>query len=303
MWFKNLSIYKLTENFDLTPTELEDRLAALPFRPCAAHEPFSFGWTPPLGDSSSQRLHVVGHFIMICARKEEKVLPPAVVNELLQYKTGEAEEKQNRKLSRKEKTAIRDELVFDLLPKAFSFSRKWHAYIDVKDGWLIVDAASAKNAEDLLSLLRKCLGSLPVRPVQTLNRPSAVMSQWLSTQQTPDDIVIEDECELRAPEQEGGIVRCRRHDLTAPEIKSHLDNGKEAIRLALTWDDRLAFVLDESLAVKRLRFLDLIREQATENAAETEAERFDADFAVMTAELSRFLPRLAALFGGEAEAG
>lgn len=302
MWFKNLSVFRLTEAFTLTSEELEQKLEALAFRPCGPHEEFSFGWTAPLGKTSVQRVHNTNGFLMLCVKKEERVLPASVVNELVQEKITEKEEQQARKLSKKERTEIKDELIFDLLPKAFTFSRKIYAYIDPKGGWIIVDAASAKSAEDLLSLLRKSLGSLPVVPLNTIDKPTTVMTQWLLDNQAPDDIVIEDECELRSPEEAGGIIRCKRHDLALPEIKNHLDTGKVVIKLAVSWADRLAFIVDENLSIKRLRFLDLIQDQVSDIETDTEAAQFDVDFAIMSEELAKFLPRLVELFGGENKA-
>jgi len=299
MWFKNLSVFRLTEDFTWSAAELEEKLATLLFRPCTGQEESTFGWTSPLGKSSDQLVHSSNGFLMICGKKEEKVLPAQVVNEMVQEKILATEEEQGRKLSKKERSAIKDELIFELLPKAFTFSRKTYAYIDPKGHWLVVDAASAKKAEDLLSHLRKCLGSLPAVPPNTIEKPAATMTQWLISNQTPSDITIEDECELRAPEEEGGIIRCKRHDLALPEIKNHLDTGKVAIKLALSWADRLSFILDEHLAVKRLRFLDLIQDQVTDIDTADEAEQFDVDFSIMSAELANFLPRLLELFGGE----
>ena len=299
MWFKNLCVFRLTEALEFSPEELAQKLEPMAFKPCGPHEESSFGWTSPIGKAASQLTHGGNGFIMVCGKKEERVLPASVVNEMFQEKVLEAEEKQGRKLSKKERTTVKDELIFDLLPKAFTFSRKIYAYIDCKGGWLVVDTASTKSAEDLLSLLRKCLGSLPAVPLNTVEKPTAIMTQWLTEQQTPNDIAIEDECELRSQEEAGSIVRCKRHDLALPEIKNHLDSGKAVIKLALNWDNRLAFILDEHLAVKRLRFLDLIQDQVAEIATDNDVEKFDADFSIMTAELANFLPRLLALFGGE----
>ncbi len=298
MWFKNLTIFRLSEAFTLTSDELEQKLEALSFRPTGPHEEFSFGWTAPIGKTSGQLVHGSNGFMMVCGKKEEKVLPSAVVNEMVQDKILEAEDREGRKLSKKERSVIKDELIFELLPKAFTFSRKTYAYIDPKGGWLIVDAASAKSAEDLLSSLRKCLGTLPAIPLNTVEKPSMAMTGWLLNNQTPDEITIEDECELRSPEEEGGIIRCKRHDLAVPEIKNHLDSGKLVIKLAVNWADRLSFVIDEHLSIKRLRFLDLIQDQVADIEAGNEAERFDADFSIMSLELSNFLPRLLELFGG-----
>ena len=302
MWFKNLSLFRLTETFTLTPEELEQKLEALSFRPCGLHEEFTFGWTPPLGKTAQQLVHHTNGYMMLCLKKEERVLPSAVVNELVQEKISEKEELQGRKLSKKERTEVKDELIFDLLPKAFTFSRKIYAYIDPTGGWVCVDAASAKSAEDLLSLLRKSLGSLPAVPLNTLDKPSTTMTQWLLNNKAPDDITIEDECELRSPEEAGGIIRCKRHDLALPEIKNHLDTGKEVIKLAVSWADRISFIIDENLSVKRLRFLELIQDQVSDIETDDEAAQFDVDFSIMSAELANFLPRLIELFGGENKA-
>jgi recombination associated protein RdgC len=301
MWFKNLSIFRLTEAFTLTTEELEEKLEAVAFRPCGSHEVFSSGWISPLG-KAAPLVHSANGFMVICTKKEERVLPASVLNEMVLEKIAETEEEQSRKLSKKERTAIKDELIFELLPRAFTFSRKLYAYIDVKGGFLVVDSGSSKSAEDLLSLLRKCLGSLPAVPLNTVEKPIATMTQWLLTQQTPKDITIEDECELRAPEEAGGVIRCKRHDLSLPEIKNHLDIGKQVIKLALNWDDRLSFILDENLSVKRLKFLDLIQDQVTETNADDEAARFDVDFSIMSLELANFIPRLLEIFGGELKA-
>ncbi len=302
MWFKNLSIFRLTEDFTLSPEDLEQKLGALSFRPCGNQEESTFGWTSPLGKTSEQLVHAANGFMMICGKKEEKVIPAAVVNEMVQEKILEAEDQQGRKLSKKERTVIKDELIFELLPRAFTFSNKTYAYIDPKGGWLIVDAASSKKAEDLLSLLRKCLGSLPAVPLNTIEKPIATMTAWLINNEAPADITIEDECELRAPEEEGGIIRCKRHDLSLPEIKNHLDTGKEVIKLAVSWADRLSFIIDENLAIKRLKFLDLIQDQVADIDTYDEAEQFDVDFSIMSLELANFLPRLVELFGGENKA-
>ncbi len=302
MWFKNLAVYRFTEPFTLAADVLEQKLLQQPFRACGAQDEFSFGWTAPQGKSAEALVHASNGFLMVCAKKEEKVIPSSVINEMLQERINELEEREARKLPAKERARIKDELIFELLPRAFTFSRKTYAYIDSQGGWLVVDAASAKKAEDLLSQLRKCLGSLPVVPIGASLKPATEMTQWLLSNTSPKDIVIEDECELRSPEEEGGIIRCKRHDLALPEIKNHLDSGKQAIKLAMRWADRLSFVLDESLSVKRLKFLDLIQEQAADIEAFDEAEQFDADFSIMSAELAQFLPRLIELFTLEGQA-
>ncbi len=297
MWFKNLAVYRFTETFTHSVEELEEKLADKRFHPCGKQDISRYGWTPPLSSAESLA-YASGGFIMLCVKKEEKVLPAAVINEMLQEKVAELEQAEARKLSGKEKSRLKDELIFELLPRAFAFSRKTYAYIDTQGGWIVVDAASAKKAEDLLSLLRQSLGSLPVVPLTSADKPPLVMTDWLKNQTEPGDILIEDECELRSQSDEGSIIRCKRHDLRAKEILNHLDNDKLVIKLALSWADRLSFVLDENLGIKRLKFLDLIQDQRADIETDDDAGRFDADFAIMSRELSHFLPRLIEIFGG-----
>lgn len=299
MWFKNLAIYRLTEDFTLTPTELEEKLESFRFKPCSSTQEFSYGWSAPLGRSSDQLIHQANGFIMLCATKEEKVIPSSVINEMTADKIAEKEDQEARKLSKKERSELKEQIIFELLPRAFSFSKKTFAYIDPKGGWLIADAASAKKAEELISFLRKNLGSLPLVPASTKEKPVNAMTQWLIKSQAPTDILVEDECELRAPEESGGIIRCKNQDLAAPEIRNHLEIGKQVIKLSVSWADRLSFIVDENLSIKRLKFLDLIQDQVADTEAADAEERFDVDFTIMSQELSSFLPRLIEIFGGE----
>ncbi len=299
MWFKNLAIYRFTEPFTLTAEEIDEKLQSKRFRPCANHDESSFGWTPPLGNQFEALAHHANGFHMICAKKEEKVIPSAVINEMLQERIQEIEEKEARKLPRSERSRVKDELIFELLPKAFSFSRKTYAYIDAQGGWAVVDAATPKKAEDILSMLRQSFGSLPVAPLNTVNKPVSVMTDWLTSQSAPADIQIEDECELRSQQDEGAVIRCKGHDLFLPEIKNHLDQEKQVIKLAISWADRLSFIIDENLSVKRVKFLDLIQDQLDNIDIEDEVQSFDADFSIMSMELAKFIPRLVEIFGGE----
>lgn len=303
MWFKNLALYRFTEAFTPTAEQLEETLGARRFAPCGSMELATAGWHPPLRRDDLPLVHAAGGYLMISLLKEEKILPASVVNEALEERAEEIEARRGTPVGRKERRDLRDEVFNSLLPRAFSHTRRTYAYIDPRGGWLVVDSASAKKAEELVSLLRQTLGSLPVAPIATQARPPAVMTGWLLEQDLPSDVVIEDECELRSPDEEGGIVRCRRQDLSAPEIRNHIDAGKEVMRLAVSWNDRLGFTLDDGLGIKKLRFLDVIQEQAAEIDASDEMERFDADFAIMTLELSQFLARLVELFGGDAVQG
>jgi recombination associated protein RdgC len=297
MWFKNLSVYRLTEPFALTSAELEQKLEPMRFKPCGSHDEAKFGWTAPCPESE-QLVHSSNGFMMICGKKEEKLLPSSVVNEIYAEKANEHEANTGRRLSAKQRKELKEEIIFDLLPRAFSHSRKTYTCIDVKGGWVVVDSASSNKAEDLLSCVRSCLGSLPIVPLNTKQTPMFVMTEWLEKETRPAGIYFDEEVKLVCNDADGATAVCRHQDLSQPEIKKHLESGKQVVSLAMTWEERLSFVLHESLAVKRLQFLELVQSQVLDLDAETPQQRFDADFAIMTAELAEFLPKLVEWFGG-----
>jgi recombination associated protein RdgC len=299
MWFKNVHFFRLVQPFSLSAEELEERLARAAFRPCGSLEVYTTGWVPPLGRGAAQLVHATGGYLLVTAGREEKILPGSVVREVVDEKVAEIEEQQMRSVRRKERESIREEVLQTLLPRAFTRSSRISAYIAPREGWLVVDAATRKRAEELASLLRKTLGSLELADVRTAREPIQVMTGWLAEGCGAEGFVVEDECELRDPSKEGGIVRCKRQDLSAEEVRGHLEAGKRVTRLALTWNERLSFLLGDDLSIKRLRFEDVVREQAADTSAEGEAERLDADFAILTLELAAFFPHLIEAMGGE----
>ena len=299
MWFKNLRLYRLTKPFTLSSEALHEQLTAKAFHPCGNISPFSYGWVPPLGRHGELLTHGANGYIMVCARREEKVLPASVVREIVMEKVTAIEEQEARTVRRKERDQIKDEVLLDLLPRAFSRSTHTFAYLAPKDGWLVVDAASATKAEDLVSLLRESVKGLSVVLPSLNTPPTRELTGWLSSQTAPAGFVIEDQCELRDPKEEGGIVRCTRQDLSSEEIMTHLKAGKQVAKLAVEWDERLSCILADDLTVQRLRFLDVIQEAAQEIEADDFATRFDTDFALMSMELARFIPALLEVFGGE----
>lgn len=300
MWFKNVRAYRLTAPFDLSAEELAARLAARAFAPCAKSQALSLGWVPPLGEDTESLVHAAGGRLLLTARREEKVLPAAVVREQLDDKIAAIEQEQARKVYRRERLGLKDEIVADCLPRAFSRSTRLHACIDTRAGWMFVDSASAGRAEELLNLLRDCIGSFPLLLPQVNQSPVSVMTGWLLHRNLPGDFALGTECELREPGEEGGVVRCRGVDLLSEEVETHLHAGRQVARLALHWDERVALLLGEDLCLRRLRFADeLMKENENIPEADT-AARLDADFVLMSEAITALQERLIAVFGGEA---
>ncbi len=299
MWFKNLQLYRLTRDLELSPEQLHEKLEAEAFRPCGSLEQLSHGWVSPLGKHSEQLVHAAAGRMLICAKRQEKLLPAGVVKEMVDERATEQEADGGRPLRRKEREQIKEELVHELLPKALVRSRLGFAMLAPKEGWLLVDASSASRAEELVSLLRNALGSLPVQPPQLNMPPASVMTGWLSDGRA-EPFTLGNECELKEPVEEGGVIRARHQDLTSDEIQVHLNAGKQVTKLQLEWQERVQFVLEDDFAIKRIKLADLLFDDSAE--LEDEAARLDADFAIIASELLGLINQLVSTCGGENEA-
>lgn len=300
MWFKNLLTYRLTQEVPFEPEALEAALASKPARACASQELSTYGFIAPFGKGEDAPLvHVSGEYLLIAARKEERILPSSVVNDAVKEKVEEIETEQMRKVYKKERDQIKDEIIQAFLPRAFIRRSMIFAAIAPRQGVILVNSASAKRAEDLLSTLREVMGSLPVRPATVKIAPVATMTDWVKSQQAAEGFYVLDECELRDTAEDGGIVRCKRQDLTGEEIQLHMSTGKVVTQLALAWQDKLSFILDDKMVIKRLKFEELLQEQAEQDGGDEAAQQFDASFQLMMMTFAEFLPVLFEALGGE----
>ncbi len=300
MWFRNLLMYRLAANTTLTADALETALTSKPALPCGSQTLSTYGFIPPFGkDEDAPLVHIGQGFFLICARTEERILPGSVVRDAVQEKVDEIEAAQSRKVYKKEKDQIKDEVTQALLPRAFIRRSKTFAAIAPAQGLILVDSASAKRAEELLSTLREVLGSLPVRPVGVKTAPTATFTQWVKEHQASHGLALTNECELRDSAEDGGIIRIKREDLASDEVQMHLAAGKLVTQLTLAWEDKLSFLIDDKLTIKRLRFEDLLQDQAEEDGGDDAASQFDASFILMMMTFVEFIPQLLEALGGE----
>ena len=299
MWFRNLQIFRLTPEWAYTTDSLSLALHKGLFHGCGATERVARGWVPPRGEDG-ELVFSVAHQQLIALGVEQKLLPASVVRQYALAKLTEIEAAQGYKPGRKQRRDVTDQLEIELLPRAFVKRGLTYVWIDPVNRWLLVDASSSTRADEVMEHLKLSLGELPITLVKTQLAAASAMTQWLAAGHAPGGFSIDRDCELCAAAEERAAVRYVRHNLDSDEVRSHIAAGKAATRLALTWNDRISFVLTEQLQVKRVAFLDLLKEDA-ERQNENADDLFAANFTLMCGELAQLLGDLLEALGGEGE--
>lgn len=296
MWFRNARIYRLSPSFSMSAAQIAEHLNRYAFRPGNSSEMQSIGWLPPRENGGL--VHAIGDQFLIALRAEVKLLPASVINQAAKARAAEAEEQQGYKPGRRQMKEIKEQITDELLPKAFSVYRDTRAWIDAKNRWLVIDAAASARADELLGLLAKSIDPFPVESLYVTQSPAAAMTQWLAEDEAPPNLSIDQDTELRASGESGAAVRFVKHSIDPDDVRRHIGSGKQCTRLALTWADRVSFVLTESLDLKRLAPLDVIKENS-DAMSQNDAEQFDSDFTLMAGEMAKLLADLVDALGGE----
>jgi recombination associated protein RdgC len=296
MWFKNLQVYRLPAPWSITSAQLENDLAPQAFTPCSSLELQSQGWVSPIGNE--QLVHTVNRQFLLQLNTEKKLLPASVINQVAKARAAELTEQQGFPPGKKKFKEIKEQVTDELLPRAFSITRSTMVWIDPIHGWLVIDAGSPQKAEEILTLLLKAIPKFPLESFRTVMSPQGAMTTWLATDEAPRDFTIDQDTELRATGEGKATIRYVRHALEADDIRRHVESGKQCTRLAMTWSDKISFVLTENLSIKRIAPLDVLKEDADVTLRHQE-EQFDADFALMTGELNAMLHALTEALGGQ----
>jgi recombination associated protein RdgC len=275
---------------------MEKWLAPHAFAPGNSVEMQSHGWASPR-DNDSLVYSLNGQMLLVF-RAEKKLLPASVVTQVTKARALELEEQQGFKPGRKQMRELKEQVTDELLPRAFSIRRDTRVWIDTRNGWLVIDAGSQAVADEVRGLLVKSIDQLPLGTVRVTQSPVAAMTEWLLSGEGPAGFTLDQDTELRSPTEGNATVRYVGHTLDAEDMRRHIETGKQCMRLAMTWNDRVSFVLTPSLIIKRIAPLDVLKE-ASDPTAQNDDERFDSDVTLMTAELDRMLCDLLDALGGE----
>ena len=292
MWFKNLYLFKFDKPFEFNAEQINDALAPKVIMDCPASQRECAGWESPFGrDNELMVLANQGNFLIRMAR-QERILPASVIKDHLLERIEKIENREDRKVGGRERRELREELEFELLPKAFTKRSHIDAWIDSKHNWLVINTPSAPRAESFVKLLNNTLGSLSIVLPETESSPIACMTQWMNKNRPPRPFEFGYECCFKTPDDENSTVTFKRHELIGNELRTNLDAGKFVCQLELIWDEKIRFVLTENLVVKRLRFLDIMTDNLDQQGFESAQEKIDAEFAVMVGEVTHLINQL-----------
>lgn len=292
--FKNMIVYRIAPGWQMDFAALEAALHSAPFTECGATQERACGFVPPRGQAHGALAESVGGQWLLRFMSESKLLPASVLARRVQEKAAHIEQQTGRKPSKKESRELKDEAKLDLLPMAFTKQGSTWVWIDSAARTLVLDTGSQGQADEITTLLTELLPGLALALLDTQTSPQAAMAHWLKSQEPPPGFSVERECELKSADESKAVVRYARHPLDIDEVVAHIDAGKLPTKLALSWDERVAFLLTEGLQLKKISFLDSVYEGRA-----SDDEGFDTDTAIATGELSRLIVDLIDALGGE----
>ena len=296
MLLKNLVVFRLPVNADMDADKVEQALSRQPLLPCSGLQMESRGWVCPHEDGIF--LYAQNRQWLVSLGVEQKLLPASIIRQVAAERAEDLARKQGHPVGRKQMRDLRDQVTDELLPRALSRRRTTLAWMDTVNGWLVVNAAGDARSDEFLESFRRAeLGASP-RTLETQRSPASAMADWLARGEAPRGFTVDRDLEMRASDASKATVRYSNHPLDGKEIRDHLSSGKTVVKMGLTWNSRISFVLTEQLQLKRVTFLDVLESEGG-GEDQDEQERFEVDFALMTGELARLLSDLVKVLGGE----
>lgn len=295
--FKNLILYRLDAWVPESLEAIAARMVFCEFVECGPTQPMSAGWVPPRGEKGAPLLEFVGNHVLMRLQVERKAVPGATVKRVLQQRLDVIEQETGRRPKGKAAKELKEEIVQELLPRAFPRRTSTLVWLDIRQMLVVVGAGSVAAADYAVMMLIEALGGgIRLQLLQTTAAPATAMADWLVSQEAPPGFTVDRETTLQQPDSEKAAVRYTRHTLDIEQVAEHIKQGKLPTKLAMTWQSRVSFVLTDTLALKGIKLLDVALEG---RADQPDADAFEADVAITTGELSQLFIALTHALGGD----
>ena len=298
MIFKNAHVFTFTKSFTLTAVELNEFVSTLKFVSPMSTELSRYGFVSPCSGACSSLVYEANGNLLLCVRKEEKILPASYVKDLVDERVEELEQTELF-VSKKQRAEIKDDIELELLPRAFTRKTDVYAYINAENNTIVIDTASRSKAEDVLSLLRKAIGTLPVKGVELDCDASEVMTNWvINLFKTTFKWYLSNnfsfglEAHFAGLGDDSATAVVRNQEVHSAEVKAHLDAGQYITKLGLEYGETASFMLHDDLSIKRIKFDGIFEESYNDDV-----EKFDGEFILMAGELNNMIADLYNEFG------
>ncbi len=291
MWFKQAHCYQLQNSMPYDAKLLSEQLQAFAFAPCLPSLSSAMGFIAPLEEGSTELVHAANGYLLFCLQFEDKLLPAQVVTHALKSKVKKLEAAEARRLSQKEKRELKDEVRHELLTRAFSKLTRLNAYVDTRQGLLMLDNTIPAKTEKFVERMNRTLAQNAIEPIAT-QKIAPLLTDWLLTGNVPAPLSIEPNCVLFDPMMKRRIIRIQQQDPFVRGIQSLLKDGYQVQQVSLNWHEKISFTLTDSFMIKGIRYHDDVKLEAKDYHSESEQQRFDADFYIMTQTITALLKDL-----------
>ena len=294
MTIKSAYFFRFTKPFTEQLDVLPEVLGEHTFVPCGTSDIEKTGWVSPT-NSGTELVRSVMQFTIICLQIETKQIPASAVNYELEKQVDELQSRSSRKCSRKERTEIKEEIIRKALPHALPSSKRLLAFFDGE--YLVVCARSIKDVDVFTSYLRKCIGSLPIRPLETETAPAIIARQLLLGEEGSSQLEASGDTVLK--NDESSTIAHRRIDEPKAQLEQHLrDEGYHASEVSLYLPDIGWFkLIVDGLHIRNLKLADTFIDRHLEDV-EDESAAFDAQFLMFAAALSEIREQVVKACGG-----
>lgn len=297
----NLTVYRLSKPFALNADQLNTKLKADEFVPCKPQEFKRAGWVAPHQMPDDLYVRELEGCLQITLKSEEKILPTSVIEAEVSERVIAIEEEQDRKVRKNERSELKEQVMMEMLPRAFSKFSQSVAYVDTVANLVIVHESSSKKAEDIVSRLRKASGTLPVRPIATEEAPQPVMTQLINLKRDfTETMAAGYNTTLVDPLETTKTVTCKGVEPHSEEVRKHIEDGMVVKSMTLLWKaSSAAFEIDEKLVIKKLNLGEEVMSELDEIDAEDQLALYDAYFSLFVRTTRELVTDVVALFGGE----
>lgn len=289
-WFKNITLFKLVDDAIINKEILINNLSKHAFSNDADNNASLKGWVPPF--NNDELVYDLNGQYFFALKHTSKILPASVVKEYVAERSVKIEEQQGYKPGRKQLREIKEQIISELLPKAFNKSKVTRIWIDKHNKFMAIDSATSNVIDDIIGLMSKSFEYFPIKQLHTEKSPTAVMTDWLMANEGPDNFSIDGDTQLQS-EADNSKIKYINAMPPTDVINNHISSGKQCTLLALTWSDRISFVMDENLRLKKIKPLDLLK-QSVDHTGKDAFEILDSDLTLMTEEVSQLTTDLLA---------